>query len=69
MTEQDPTGPSWGRPFPHILCFSSPPKSKESCGKFTHHYDLPSVDKDIRTKDFCTKTFATINHAAPSPCL
>ena len=23
VSEPDPRGPSWGRPFPHILCFSS----------------------------------------------
>lgn len=23
ITKQNPRGPSWGRPLPHILCFSS----------------------------------------------
>lgn len=36
VTEQDPAGPSWGRLFPHVLCFSFSLKLLSvSCWRFT----------------------------------
>ena len=30
VTQQDPVGPSWDRPLPHMLCFSSSLKYQDN---------------------------------------
>ena len=62
--------PSRGRPFPHILCFSSSLQSNMYLiGGLQEHCDLTSVGSYKNKEHLCTKKFATTSQGPPSPCL